>query len=321
MPSSPIQRAEASSSYVSFSSLSWFMNKGYAQGAFWVILICLFSNLNDILMKGLGERLPTFEIIFFRFFFSLITLLPFMIREGFSSLRMKHPSLHGLRAIIGIVAIGASCLSVTKLPLADVTTLFFTQPLFFLPLALLLLKERVPYQRALATLVGFIGVLIIIQPHPSTVNLWSLVPIFGAFLFAVLDVLTKKMISQESYLSLLFSFSLGTTLAGLIPAFFVWVTPTSQELFFLFCLGAGANLIQICLFQAFSSIQASALAPFRYVELIFSVCFGFLLFAEVPHLMTLLGAILIIMGTLLNTYQELRTNPFLWLKKNPKKTA
>lgn len=308
-------------SRVSFASLSWFAGKGYAQGAFWAIMTCLVSNLNDVLMKGLGEHLPTLEIIFLRFFFSLVVLLPFMIREGFPSIRMKSPSLHGLRVIIGVAAIGASCLSVTKLPLADVTALFFTQPLFFLPLALLLLKERIPYQRTISTFIGFIGILIIIHPHPSTFNLWTLVPIFGAFLFAFLDVLAKKMVAYESRLSLLFSFSLGTTLAGFIPAFFVWVTPTGEELLLLFCLGVGANLIQICLFQAFSSTQASALAPFRYVELIFSIFFGFLLFSEVPQLMTLFGTLLIIAGTLFNTYHEFGISSLLWFKRTSKKAV
>lgn len=314
MPGLPSQKSNSSTS-------SWFFQKGYMQGVFWFIMTCLVSNLNDVLMKGLGERIPVFEIIFFRFFFSMVTLLPFMIREGFSSFHMNNPSLHALRSLIGVAAIGASCLSVTKLPLADVTTLFFTQPLFFLPLAFFLLKERIPYQRTIATFIGFIGILIIIKPHPATFNIWSFIPIIGALLFAILDILAKKMISHESRLSLLFSFALGTTIAGFIPALFVWKTPTINDLLILFCLGGGANLIQVCLFQAFASTQASALAPFRYVELLFSIFFGFLLFSEVPHIFTLIGAILIIISTLFNTYHELGTNPFLKFKKAFKKSV
>jgi S-adenosylmethionine uptake transporter len=290
--------------------LRWFFLTGYPQGAFWACMICLVSNLNDVLMKDLGSRLPVIEIIFFRFLFSMFTLLPFMMRQGRESLRMQRPSLHMWRAVIGVAAIGCSCLAVTVLPLTDVTTLFFTQPLFFLPLAVLVLRERVPYQRILATVIGFGGILIIIQPHPDYMNWAMLIPISGALLFAVLDVFAKKMVMKESSLTMLFSFALGTTVVAALPAFWYWVTPNWIELIFLFLLGGGANLIQVCLFQAFSATQASALAPFRYVELLFSTFFGFMLFSEVVKFSTLIGAVFIIFSTLFNTYHEMGINLF-----------
>lgn len=293
-----------------FSFLAWFLQRGYLQGAFWAIMTTLVSNINDVLMKGLGSRLSVVEIIFFRFFFSLITLFPFIVKEGGFSLRMQKPFLHILRALIGVVAIGCSCLAVIQLPLTEVTSLFFTQPLFFLPLAFLFLKEVIPFQRILATLLGFVGILVIVRPYDAHFDLNSLIPIAGALLFAFLDILAKKMVTSETRLSLLFTFALGTTAAAFIPALFFWTTPTLSELFFLFCLGAGANLIQVCLFQAFAATQASALAPFRYVELIFSAFFGFILFHEIPSIYTFMGAVLIIGATLYNTYSAMGISLF-----------
>ena len=114
------------------------------------------------------------------------------------------------------------------------------------------------------------------------------------------------MVTNESTTTLLFYFALGTTLAALGPAIYVWQTPTMTELFWLFCLGAGANLIQVCLFRAFAATDASSLVPFRYTELVFASFFGFVLFGELPSVMVYLGAAVIIASTLYLSYSEIR---------------
>lgn len=145
-----------------------------------------------------------------------------------------------------------------------------------------------------------------INPFSSNVNFYIFFPMGASFFFATLDLLAKKMVSNESTLSLLFYFALGTTIAGFIPALMVWQSPNLRELFWLFSLGAGANLIQVCLFKAFSATEASSLAPFRYVELIFSVLFGYMLFGESVKTKTLIGGFIIIVSTLYMSYFEVR---------------
>lgn len=283
---------------------SWFMQKGYPQGAFWAVMICMVSVSNDVLMRFLGDNLHVAEIIFFRFLFSMITVVPLMLSRGKELFITKRPVLHLLRAILGVGAIGACCFAVNIMPLSENTSIMFSQPLFFLPLAVILLKETVDLPRWVATLVGFFGLILILQPGTDTFRLVGLVSVAAALQFALLDILAKKMVTTENTYSMLFYFAFGTTIGALFPALYFWKTPTMVELGLLVLLGIGANLIQVCLIRAFSATDASALMPFRYVEFIFSALFGFLFFKEIPTQSILLGATLIIAATFYISYYE-----------------
>ena len=278
---------------------------GYAFGVFWAIMISLTSAVNDVFAKMLGERLHSLEVIFFRFLFSLISLIPFMMRQGGSEMfKTSFMKFHLIRGILGFAAMACWSLSLVYLPLAEVSTLFLTTPLFFLPLAFILLREHVTMQRWIATLLGFIGILIIVQPTSGSMNYMAFIPLGGSVMFALMDVLNKKMVATESTLTLLFYFALVTTVIGFGPMLAVWQTPTLKELVLLATVGIGANLIQVCIFKAFSATEASALAPFRYVELLFAASFGFVIFAEIPTKYTLLGGVFIIAATFYISYFE-----------------
>lgn len=286
--------------------LGWFMKTGYLQGAFWATMICLVSVFNDVLMRFLGQRLHVAEIVFFRFLFSMVTVIPLMMSRGLTLFKTDYPHFHIFRAILGVGAFVACCYAVNVMPLSENTTIMFSQPLFFLPLAVLFLREKVDMPRWIATIFGFAGLLIIIQPGAETFQLVTLVPMAAALQFALLDVLAKKMVVTENTYSMLFYFAFGTTILAFIPALLYWQTPTLLELGWLILLGIGANLIQVCVIRAFSATDASALMPFRYVEFIFSALFGFLLFGEIPMSFILEGAAVIIAATFFISYYEAR---------------
>ncbi|MCX7338876.1 MAG: DMT family transporter [Alphaproteobacteria bacterium] len=302
--SSIIERFAAAA--LSIPLLRWFVCKGYAQGVFWAIMISVVSVTNDVLMKFLGERLHPVEISFFRFLFSMISILPFMVHKGATLFKTKQPMMHLGRAVLGAGALGLCCYSVNIMPLSENTTIMFTEPLFFLPLAYLLLHEKVDRSRWIATLVGFVGLMVILRPGTDAFNIIAFVPITAAILFAFLNVMAKKMISDEHSYTLLFYFGLGTTLLAAIPLPFFWQAPTLGELSLLFVLGIGGNMIQVCLFRAFSATDASALAPFRYVEFIISAIFGFILFHQIPTVWIFAGAGLITVSTFYITVVETR---------------
>lgn len=285
--------------------LHWFFQKGYIQGVFWALMICLVSVTNDVLMRFLGERLHPFQIVFFRFFFSMIIVIPLMIPHGITLFKTSRPMQHTLRALLGAGALTATCFSVNLMPLSENTTIMFAEPLFVLPLAVFFLKEKVDSGRWIATIFGFVGLLFIVQPGTEAFQMKALFPITAAFLFALLNIQAKKMVTKEHTLTMLFYFGVGTTLAASFALPFIWVPPTLFELFFLALLGIGANMIQVCLFRAFAATDASGLMPFRYTELLFSAAFGFLLFHELPKLWILGGGSLIIASNFYITWREM----------------
>lgn len=286
--------------------LQWFIAPGYAQGVFWAIMICVVSVTNDVLMRYLGARLHIIEISFFRFLFSMISVIPFLLAKGSHLFKTKQPAMHFWRAVIGATALSLCCYSVNIMPLAENTTIMFAEPLFILVLAFFILKEKVDYSRWIATGIGFMGLLVILKPGTHAFQFTAFIPMMAAVLFAFLSIMAKTMIRDEHSYTLLFYFGLGTTLVAGIPAYFYWQEPTLYELSLLALLGIGANLIQVCLFRAFSATEASALAPFRYVEFIISALFGYLIFGQIPELSIVLGAIFIIAGAFYITVIETR---------------
>jgi S-adenosylmethionine uptake transporter len=281
------------------AKISWFNSKGYLQGIFWMMVVCAISNMNDILTKCVGFRLSGFEVAFFRFFFSTLVLLPFMLLKGKSAFVTHYPGVQLIRSLLLVLAVAPWCYGCAALPLTLATTLSFTVPFFVLPMAKMFLNEHVGWQRWFATLFGFMGILVSLHPAGNTFNPMALLLVGSAIMFASLDIINKKLlIEDETLLSMLFYSALGTTVLGFIPAVLTWQTPTMHELFFLALLGTGGSLILFCLLKAFAAAEVSALQPFKYFELVLSAVFGFVIFHEFPTASTVLGAAIIIPATL-----------------------
>jgi len=294
---------------------SWFSQKGYLQGVFWITLVALTSNLNDILMRIAGGRLPSMEITFFRYFFAVLTLLPLMIRHRSFAFQTQRPLLHIVRSVLLFAAIACWSKGLTMVPLAIVSTIALTIPLFVLPMAAIFLKETVGWQRALATLVGFTGIFVVVLSDQSSgaslmtqlfsAEHGSIYLLCAAVCFALSDILNKKYVSKEPHLSMLFYIALGTACIGFYPAWNVWVAPTMQEILYLVCLGAGGNMILYFILKAFSAADVSALAPYRYTELFFALIFGYAFFHEIPNSLSFVGTGIIVLSTASIAYYEI----------------
>lgn len=292
---------------MTLQNTSWFNSKGFLQGIFWMILVCIISNMNDVLIKHVGGRLSGAEVAFFRFLFSTLWLLPFMLARGKGSFQTKYPKVHFVRSLLLVLAVAPWCYGVASLPLTLATTLAFTTPFFILPLAKIFLKEHVGWQRCAATIVGFVGILVSVNFTGAAFNPMALALVASTVMFATLDIINKKLLTEdESLLSMLFFSALGTAVLGFIPALLTWETPTLQEMGFLALLGGGGSLILFFLLKAYAATEVSALQPFKYFELVLSAIFGFVIFQEFPTTSTLLGAAIIIPATLYIVFFETR---------------
>lgn len=280
------------------------VNNKYLIGISWFILSLLISCFNDVLMKYLGSNIASYQVVFLRFLFGTITLLPFMLHNK-SSFKTSRISLHIVRGALLFGGILFWCLGLNAVKITTATIINFTIPIFVLVLAVIFLKERLNKFRIIATAIGFLGILVVLNPNSIEFNTISILLILASIMFASLDVLNKKFVANESMLSMLFYSSFFTMLFSLYPAITVWTTPCYHDILLLILLGSGANLVLYCLLKAFSQVDASAVAPYRYIELLFSTGFGYFIFNELPGSSTIFGALIVIFATLFLAYEYL----------------
>ncbi|WP_367364428.1 DMT family transporter [Candidatus Tisiphia endosymbiont of Nedyus quadrimaculatus] len=276
----------------------------YFVGIGWFILSLVSSATNDITAKYLGLRLHSFEVTCFRFFFSALILVPFILYYGKQTLKTNRPFIHIARGVLLFFAMTSWTYGLNIAPVTTATVIGFATPLFTLVLAVFFLNENIIWQRWAATLFGFIGIVITLKPHASDFNPQILIFVLASVAFAMLDIINKKFVVKESMISMLFYSALVTSLVSIPSSIMYWQTPTSSEFILLFTLGAGGSLILFFLLKAFSLVDATATAPYRYLELIISASAGYLVFNEVPENSTLYGALIIIPATLFIIYSE-----------------
>ena len=192
----------------------------------------------------------------------------------------------------------------TRLPLTDSTAISFTAPLFMILTAIFLLGEKVRWRRGLATVAGFIGVLVMVRPDSGTLDAAAMVGLFAAFLVALSTTLIKRLSATEEALTILVYFGLFSSILTAIPAYVVWRPLTSDELALLGLVGTLGAVGQFCQVRAYAAGELMAVAPIDYSRLIFAGIMGFLLFAELPDRYTLVGAAIIVGSTLYIAYRE-----------------
>jgi len=277
------------------------------RGALWMLASALLFVAMSTLVKFLGQNLNSFQVAFFRAATGLIFILPFMIRAPGNLFRPKRLHLHLARGIAGACAMMCGFYGFTYLPLADATAITFARALFLVPLAMLVLREVVGPRRLGATLVGFVGVLIILRPTGST-DPAALVALTGAALVAVAVIFVKVLSRDNDPLTLLFTSGIISTVVTLGPALWFWTMPTWEQWVLLMLMGAFGVAAHTCFVRAYAVGEATALAPLDYTRLIFATMVGFFVFADLPDLYTVLGAVIIVASTLYITVREAQTS-------------
>lgn len=267
------------------------------KGIFWTLASGFLFSWMSLGIKYLGQDMDSFQIGFLRAFFGLVVILPFALRHGFGPLRTNVFKMHLGRACVGITGMLCIFYAITHMPLADAVALTFTRPLFLILLAVIFLGEAVRWRRSVATMVGFAGVVIMVQAN-ADVGIAAAVALFGAFMVAVVSVFLKKLSKTEAPTTIMFYFGVIGSLIAFIPASQVWIAPTWEQLAILAIaatVGSGANF---CMIRAFSIAEATVVAPFDYTRLIFSGILAFFLFAEIPSFWMVVGACIIVTSSL-----------------------
>ena len=273
---------------------TWDGLSGNARGSLWLLAGGLFATVMVTGIKFVGQRLPVLEILFFRQMFVFILLTPVLTKEFPGAFRTNRLKLHLSRCAISIVAMTTGFTAIVHLPLAEATAISFSRAMFATLLAIIILKEVVGIRRWGATIVGFIGVIVIVRPSPEGVNEYALLALFSAALVACNLIMTKSLTTTERPSTIMAYHAGVLTVAYAIPAWWLWVQPTWTEMGLIVGIAMAMSVVQYCMIRGYKEAEASAAQPLEYVRLIYAAAIGFVVFAEVPTVWTWAGAALII---------------------------
>lgn len=260
----------------------------------------LFSGLNTTVRLA-STQVPVLEVMFFRNFYNLVFMLPWLFRIGFAVLRTERLGLHALRSGFGLTSMFLQFTALSLMPLAEATALSFTTPLFATIGMALVVGEKVRARRWAAIALGFVGVLIMLWPHLSMpaeisigIGIAPLMMLCGSAIVGGGFTCVKLLSRTESPNVMVFYMGLFMMPVSLVPALFVWVWPSPLGWVYLTGVGICATLAHLCFNRAFAAADASAVLPFDYTRLLIVAVFGFALFGEMPSLWTWMGAGIIV---------------------------
>ena len=253
----------------------------------------IFSMLNA-LMRLLTQQIDPFQAQFLRYFFGLLVILPLVWRGGFANYMPKRMGDQFTRGLAHTVGLCLWFSALPKIPLADMTAIGFTGPIFIMIGAYLAFREPMRWERWVATALGFGGVLIVVGPKLSATGGWyHLVMLASAPIFAVSFLLTKAMTRYETPGVILVWQSITVSIITLPLALWFWQDLSAwQWVGFLVSgfLGSGGHY---CLTRGFAAADISATQSAKFLDLVWSALMGFLLFSDIPSQSTLIGGLVI----------------------------
>ena len=266
-------------------------------------VICF--SVMDICVKWL-DYYPVGQVLFLRFFIGFIPIFFIIPREKiFSFYKTTRPGLHAFRAITGALAIIALFYGLRELPLADVVSLTFGGPIFVTIASIFFLSEQVGVKRWSAVFLGFIGMLLIIQPAFLDLNYYYISPIVFCIFFACVAISVRSLSKTEANYTIAFYFTSLCTIIGLCSIFFVdWIMPSKIDFLIFIILGLCGSAGNLLLTHSYRLAEASLVTPIKYLSLIFAIIFGFFIWSEVPKVLTLLGAVLVVLSSLIIFVRE-----------------
>lgn len=270
---------------------------GNFRGIIWLSLGAFLFAVVDVFVKSLGGRFDPLQISFFRYGLGLVFLAPVFLSLRVSGLRTNRMPLHLLRMSLAFMAQLGIFVTVMHMPLADATAFMFSKPLFTTLIAVIVLAEVVTRQRWLATVIGFLGVLILVRPGAGAVDPFAFIAIGSALTFATANVLIRKLSTTEPTRRILFYYHVGGTILFSVPAAWVWTNPIGIEWLKLVGIAGFTTLGMFCFLRAFTVGEANAVGPAENLRLIYAALFGYFIFAEIPSIWTAVGAAVIVGST------------------------
>ena len=251
--------------------------------------------MKDGFAKYLGGIYPVMQLLWVQYSLLLLIVLPtIVVRHGWRSLWPSYIIPQIARGMMSMLAVGLFYIAITEIPLADATALIFISPVVVTALSPFLLHENVGIRRWLAVIVGFIGIIFIVQPGFQEFRLGTFASLGAGVIWAFFQIITRSLAQQEIPLvTVLYTALIGAATMNILLPFY-WVTPVLSDGVMLLLMAGFASVGQALLIYAFVAAPAVVVAPFVYVTIIVATATGYIAFGDLPGLMTWVGITVII---------------------------
>ncbi|WP_170770764.1 DMT family transporter [Ruegeria lacuscaerulensis] len=264
------------------------------------------------LVKALSDTFPPGEMVFFRSLFAIPVIIGWLLWRGelAQGLITRKPMGHVWRGVLGTSAMGLTFTGLALLPLPEVTAIGYATPIFTLILAAVILGERIRMIRIGAVSLGLLGVLIMIWPRlggnnmESTATLGALCVLVATMARGFVQIHIRQLVQVDHPAAVAFYFSVTATLLSALTAFWGWTAPALEQTLILALVGLTGGVAQILVTTSYKFAQASMLAPYDYTTMLFAVVIGYVWFDELPTLVMLGGAALVIAGNVVVILRE-----------------
>lgn len=274
------------------------------RGILWMVGATFSLALMHTTIHHVSSTVHPFVVVFFRLLFALIVVIPFFVREGITPLKTGRIGMLILRGVLNFAAMLCFFTALSLAPIADVTALSFTAPLFATLLAVLILKERLGWRRIAAIVTGFIGTMIVLRPGFAEIGTGYILVLVATVFWGACVIIIKSLSRTESSVTITTYMSLVMAPLALVPALFVWSWPTPTDWGWLLLLGLLGGVGQLAVTQALKYAETHVAMPFDFVRLIWVSITGYVFFAEVPDIFVWLGGALIFSSTAYITVRE-----------------
>lgn len=274
-----------------------------------VILTC-FSALSYAAMSlfvklAAHEGSPTNMILFSRFLIGFICILFIIqLRKNHNpiSLKTKYFRLHFFRSIAGLTAMTLLFYALRFLPLYNVSLLGTTYPLFVPILAALVMKIITPKKVWYGIIIGFIGITLILKPDTGMIQPLSLIALGGGFCIAIGVLLVRQLGKKEETYTIMFYYFGISLFFSFFMAIFDWHTPSLHAFFMLLGVSVFSTLFQKLNIDALKLAPARIVATVMYLNVIFSLIFGWFFFGHLPHIEDWIGIALVCFGAIYSIF-------------------
>jgi drug/metabolite transporter (DMT)-like permease len=257
--------------------------------------------LMSVAGRATTAELDVFQVLELRSLIGFVMLLPLVWLEGgFTAMRTKRPLLHIGRNVAHYVGQFAWLYALTLIPLAQLISIEFTTPIWTALLATTFLHEKLTRPRLTAIALGVVGILIIVRPGATPVQLGHLVVLGAAVTFGISLVMVKSLTRTDNVVRIIFWMLIIQSAIGLIPAIYVWKTPSAGLWPWILLIAFTGSCSHYCLAKALAHADATLVSPIDFLRLPLSAVLGWLLYHEQVDVWTAAGAALILCGNLVN---------------------